>query len=268
MSVPANLHATLRDLALSYATEILAAIRSASIGELCERDAGGQALRERVSLAAAEWAARYRLSEAEVDVLRRAALGETPPEIARRRGTSITTVGTQASRLLRRTKDESLERAANRLLRDLIDRGPRVAATEPETAGVVDEGGGPLQARIQRLRRLAARPPTDSVRYAIGAIVKELKSDRATYGDGAVSVAAAAIGEDLPGLYRFASVAERWSAREVTSLLSGTGVSWSHLVALARIESRPVRERFLRRIQREKLTLKELAAALASANLA
>ncbi|HTQ44921.1 MAG TPA: hypothetical protein VMI75_19310, partial [Polyangiaceae bacterium] len=95
----------------------------------------------------------------------------------------------------------------------------------------------------------------------------ELKSHPETYGDGAVSVAAVTIGEDLPGLYRFASVAERWSARQVTSLLAGKGLSWSHLVALARVESRPVRERFLRRIRREGLTLRQLVAELEAAGL-
>ena len=102
----------------------------------------------------------------------------------------------------------------------------------------------------------------------MGAIVKELKRDRETYGDSAVSVAAVAVGEDLPGLYRFASVAERWSAREVTKLLSGKALSWSHLVALSRVESRPARERFLRRAQREGWTLRELTAALAAKGLA
>jgi len=267
----ANLHAILRDLALSFATQIIAALRSTSPGELLKPDARARTLDERVSRGAAAWGAQYGLSDAEVDLLRRVALGETRAEIARGRGTSVQTVATQATRLLRRTRDGSLERAANRLLRDLVDRSPRAVTSErrlPQTRRTPGAGGGPLQARIEQLRRLAGRSPNDSVRYAMGAIVKELKRDRETYGDSAVSVAAVAVGEDLPGLYRFASVAERWSAREVTKLLSGKALSWSHLVALSRVESRPARERFLRRAQREGWTLRELTAALAAKGLA
>jgi DNA-binding CsgD family transcriptional regulator len=266
--VPAHLRSTLRDLALSYANEIVAAVRSANLGELFEPDADdAQGLGERVSRGAAGWGAKYGLSDAEVDILRWAALGETHAEIARRRGTSVHTIKTQSVRLLRRTRDGSLESAANRLLRDLVGRSPRPVATRPRPTGGVG-GGGPLQSRIEQLRLLVAQPSDDSVRYAMGAIVRELKSHPETYGASAVSVAAVAIGEDLPGLYRFASVAEQWSAREVSTLLSGKALSWSHLVALARVESRPVRERFLRRVQRERLTLRELVAALGAAGLA
>jgi DNA-binding CsgD family transcriptional regulator len=264
--VPANLRATIRDLALAYAAEIVAAATSASLWELFEPEADREALGERVSRAAAQWGAKYKLSAAEVDVLGRAALGETRAEIARRRGTSVQTVETQAARLLRRTRDESLEGAANRLLRDLIKRSPPAVATAAP-GRAAETGGGPLQARIEQLRLLAARPPEDSVRYAMGAIVKELKSHPEMYGDSAVSAAAVAIGEDLPGLYRFASVAERWSAREVNTLLSGRAVSWSHLVALARVDSPAVRERFARRVQREGLSLRQLVAALEAAGL-
>jgi len=115
-----------------------------------------------------------------------------------------------------------------------------------------------LETRIVQLRRLAALPASNSTRYAIGAIVKELKSQPESYGDNAVSTAAAAIGEDQAGLYRFASVAERWSAREVRVLLSGKRVSWSHLVALARVESPAMRASLLRRVRRERLLLKDL----------
>jgi len=185
--MPANLHANLRDLALSYATEIIAAVRSASLRELFEPAASA---------------------------------------------------------------------------RDPMDRSPRAVASKRRTAGFVERSGKPLQARIGQLRRLAALKPDDSVRYAMGAIVKELKSHPEIYGDSAVSMAAVAIGEDLPGLYRFASVAERWSAGEVRSLLSGGAISWSHLVALARVESRPLRQRFMRQVRREGLTLRELAAVV------
>jgi DNA-binding CsgD family transcriptional regulator len=263
--VPTDLRSTLRDLALGFAAQIIAAARQASLAELFEADANGQTLAERVSRGAAAWGATYELSDAEVDVLRSAALGESRTEIARRRGTSVQTVATQAARLLRRTRDGSLERAANRLLREVVQPAPRAVTTARFEAG---EGGGRLEARIDQLRRLAEQPPDDSVRYAIGAIIKELKSHPESYGESAVSAAAAAIGEDLAGLYRFASVAERWSGTEVRALLSDGTLSWSHLVALARIESRAVRERFLRRVQREGLSIRKLVKVLEAAGVA
>lgn len=261
-----KLRDTLQDLALTFANQIVAAARTASLGELFDPDVSGHSVGDRVSGGAADWAAKYQLSEGEVDTLCRAALGETQAEIARRRGTSVQTIKAEAARLVRRTRDGSLESAANRLLRDVIDRSPPPVAPLPR--GAAAEGGAELQARIEELRRLAAQPPDGIVRYAMGAIVKELKSHPEVYGGNAVSVAAAAVGEDTAGLYRFASVAERWSSREVKSLLSSHGVSWSHLVALARIESRPVRDRFLRRIQREKLGNRQLVAALEKEGLA
>lgn len=181
--MPTDLRSTLRDLALSYAAEIVWAVRTSSLRELFE------------------------------------------PEVAEQGAAD--------------------QRAGKR---------PKAPVA----------GTGELRARIEELGRLAARPASDATRYAMGAIVKELKRHPETYGDSAVSVAAAAVGEDAAGLYRFATVAERWSAREVKALLAFEAVTWSHLVALARVESRPVRERFLRRVRREGLPLKKLVAALES----
>jgi hypothetical protein len=111
---------------------------------------------------------------------------------------------------------------------------------------------------MERLRRLAANRPTPSTRYAIGAVIKELKGDPQSFGESAVSAAASALGEDLATLYRFASVAERWTSSQVKVLLSGKAVSWSHLVALARVEQSDVRERLLRRLRQKRLSLREL----------
>jgi DNA-binding CsgD family transcriptional regulator len=257
--VPTKFRSTLRGLALSFAADVVKAVGTANLAQPSQPEASRQTLDERVSQAADGWGARYKLSGLEVDILRRAALGETPAQIARRRGTSVQMIEARAARILRRTRDGSLESAANRLLRHVIDRSSRAAATAAPRGGAA---GGKLGARIEELRHLAAQPADASVRYAMGAIVKDLKSRPGTYGESAVSVAAAAIGEDMAGLYRFASVAERWGAREVRALLADESVSWSHLVALARIESRTVRDRFLRRVRREKLPLRELVAAL------
>lgn len=70
-----------------------------------------------ISLAARQWAARYGLSEAQTDLLRRTAMGETKSQIAAARGTSRETVKTQVAALLGKTGDDSLHVAAERLLR-------------------------------------------------------------------------------------------------------------------------------------------------------
>lgn len=197
--MPTDLRSTLHDLALTYASEIVTAVRSAPLRELFEPATDA----DRGSQPGQAWAVTYGLSDAEAGVLRRAAPSS------------------------RRTGDASK-----------------------------------LQSRIERLRRLAEKPPNDSTRYAIGAIIKELKSDPQTFGESAVSSAAAAIGEDQATLYRFATVAERWTRSEVRALLSREGVSWSHLVALSRVEPAAVRNRLLRKVRHERLTMREFQVLL------
>jgi hypothetical protein len=147
---------------------------------------------------------------------------------------------------------------------DVLRRAALREGLEPLPRGASGGGSGAsaaatkLEARIERLRRLAANRPTDSTRYAIGAIIKELKSHPETFGESAVSAAASAVGEDQATLYRFASVAERWTSSQVKVLLSGEAVSWSHLVALARVERSDVRERLIRRLRHKRLSLREL----------
>ncbi|HEX8794318.1 MAG TPA: hypothetical protein VF765_25415 [Polyangiaceae bacterium] len=259
--MPTDLRSTLKDLALSYGCQIVEAVYKARLGELFEPAASqGLSLAERVSHRAASWAATYKLSHAEADLLRRAALGETQAEIARHRGTSAQTIEALKVRLLGRTRDASLERAANRLLRDVVEPSPGVAAASMRLPPVRDGHASRLEPRIEELRRLAAQPPSDAKRYAIGAIVKELKSHPEKYGDDAVRTAGAAVGEDQAGLYRFARVAERWSAREVKTLLALPGISWSHLVELSRVESPAVQKRLLSRIRREAVPMRDFHA--------
>ena len=62
-----------------------------------------------------EWVARYGLSEAEADLLRRAALGENHGTIAAHRDTSKWTIKKQIRTLLAKTGDDSLQLAAGRL---------------------------------------------------------------------------------------------------------------------------------------------------------
>jgi DNA-binding CsgD family transcriptional regulator len=75
-------------------------------------------LETRLSPALRLWAARYGLSEAERDLLRRAALGESKSAIATSRGVSRETIKTQVGTLLGKTGDASLHAAAERLLGD------------------------------------------------------------------------------------------------------------------------------------------------------
>jgi two-component system response regulator DevR len=76
-------------------------------------------LETRLAPALRLWAARYGLSDAETDLLRRTALGESKGRIAEARGVSRETIKTQVATLLDKTGDESLQAAAGRLLRDV-----------------------------------------------------------------------------------------------------------------------------------------------------
>jgi DNA-binding NarL/FixJ family response regulator len=127
-----SLTSTLRDLTSGLTSEILRAVRSARIDELFEASGAGsnrgtlraerpgaQSFSARLTDATQRWAVEYGLSAAQVDILTRAALGATRSEIARARGTSPTTVKTQAIELLRRTRDSSFQAALVRLLREV-----------------------------------------------------------------------------------------------------------------------------------------------------
>lgn len=76
-------------------------------------------LDRRVGRSLEEWVWRYGLSEAEANLLRRAALGESKGTIAARRDTSKETIRKQVASLLAKTGDDSLQGAANRVLRDV-----------------------------------------------------------------------------------------------------------------------------------------------------
>jgi DNA-binding NarL/FixJ family response regulator len=66
-----------------------------------------------------EWGRRYGLTQAEADVLERAALGVDRPAVAAERGTSELTVKRQVANILRRSQDSSLQGAVARLLREV-----------------------------------------------------------------------------------------------------------------------------------------------------
>jgi DNA-binding NarL/FixJ family response regulator len=77
------------------------------------------AFSSRLASTVESWMARYGLSEAEGDVLARAAAGQSRKEIAGARGSSELTIKKHAGTILRLTGDESLQAAVARLLREL-----------------------------------------------------------------------------------------------------------------------------------------------------
>jgi DNA-binding NarL/FixJ family response regulator len=70
------------------------------------------------------WTARYKLSEAEADVLQQFALGHNRDHIVETRESHPSTIQRHISNLLRRTGDSSLSSAAARLLRELVVTSP------------------------------------------------------------------------------------------------------------------------------------------------
>jgi hypothetical protein len=203
-----------------------------------------------VERAVRAWAEMYSLSEAEAEVLRYAALGD-----------DATSARSRRAAWLRRTGDSSFFAAVTRLLREALAdalRGRNATAIRPRHHDT-------LENVIEQLRNIAEQPRSDATRYAMGAIVNELRAHPERYGKNAVSTAAAAIGEDIPGLYRFATVAERWSADQAMGLLKprkGRRLLWSHLVAAAPMAQAAARRRLLRRAWRERLSVREFARAV------
>ncbi len=141
----------------------------------------------------------------------------------------------------------------------------------PSSAPAPSDGTGEtLDDTISRLRSLLERPSEALTRHAVGAIIARLK--RQPHGAGAVQTAAEALGEDLASLYRFAKVAERWSAEQVEQLLARKGpngqrLSWSHLVVLAGIECDAIRALYLERTIDEDLSVRSLTAVLMDAQV-
>ncbi len=136
--------------------------------------------------------------------------------------------------------------------------GPRASAA-PQA--------GDLSAQIERLRDLLRRPGEARRRHAIGSIVVELMSDPGRYGARAVGAAARELGQDDAKLYRFAAVARRWPTEEAQALLARRGrdgftLSWSHLVALASIDSEATRTWWVARVLDEAWSVRRLAGAL------
>jgi DNA-binding NarL/FixJ family response regulator len=78
-----------------------------------------QSLRQRLARAAGTWRERHGLSEAESDVLLRSALGESRPEIASARRSSILTVKKHCERIVKKTGARSYQEAVAGLVREV-----------------------------------------------------------------------------------------------------------------------------------------------------
>lgn len=125
-----------------------------------------------------------------------------------------------------------------------------------------------LDSCVGRLRELGRCYPDCRTRYLIGAVICAMKSQPERYGPNAVSTVARAIGEDVPSLYRYASVAERWTLGEFEQLLVRRGrddfaLKWSHYVFLATIASAPAREDMTAKTLEQQLSIRELRTLVA-----
>lgn len=100
-------------------------LRSASLDELAaimltQSNQMAPTAAVRIDTATRAWCERHRLSGAEADILRLAALGDDRAKIARIRGASPMTVKTQIRAMLKKMKVESFHVAVERLLREAM----------------------------------------------------------------------------------------------------------------------------------------------------
>jgi len=135
----------------------------------------------------------------------------------------------------------------------------------PRPAQALTAAPASLRPLLAPLRRALAKGHEPMARHEVGEIIASVKRAPDTYGMGAVVVLATAIGEDVPTLYRYASVAECWDRRAVRALLDDPTLTWSHLVLLARLPDDKQRATWMRRVRREKLSVRQLEARLSAA---
>ena len=164
----------------------------------------------------------------------------------------------QVVRRVERGQDITLG-ALGRLARGL---GAKIEIQLAPQAG----GGTRADSPVKRLRAALARIPLD--RYAVGEIVAEVRRATAFHGTSGVAALSRATGEDEASLYRFANVAECWSAAAVRKLLAqpkeprAGRLSWSHLVRLATIGDATERDRWITRVRRQGLSVRQFQARL------
>jgi transcriptional regulator with XRE-family HTH domain len=137
----------------------------------------------------------------------------------------------------------------------------------PRPAPALTAAPASLRPLLAPLRRALAKGHDPMARHEVGEIIAGVKRAPDSYGMGAVVVLATAIGEDVPTLYRYASVAECWDRRTVRALLGDpdSSLTWSHLVLLARLTDDKQRAAWMRRIRRERLSVRQFEARLSVA---
>jgi hypothetical protein len=114
---------------------------------------------------------------------------------------------------------------------------------DPVSPTGIERGMSPELQRVcrevqQLLNRNDARDAYD--RYLIGTIIRDVRNQAHTYGEGSVGKIARVVGRDVDTLYEYADVAETWSQTEVTRLLErktalGVPLSFSHLIELSKV---------------------------------
>jgi hypothetical protein len=129
----------------------------------------------------------------------------------------------------------------------------RMASEEPTNPA--------LRELSQELRKLLAAPMDARRRHAIGRLVYRARCGQDKYGAGAVVKLAAAAGEDVASLYRYAAIAQCWPIDDVEALLrphDGYALSWSHLVLLSSVVDADERQRLTHMCRTEHWTIREL----------
>ena len=130
------------------------------------------------------------------------------------------------------------------------------------------EANAPLKRIYDQLRRMVMRAAKSEhkVRYAIGEKVNTvIKAKKEKYGNDAVGTLAVLLGYEKTALYDYARVAERWSENDVTSILkrkTPTTLFFSHLIALAKVNSEKRRYPLLERAIAEGLSVRQLQLAI------
>ncbi|WP_394832168.1 hypothetical protein LVJ94_37195 [Pendulispora rubella] len=127
-----------------------------------------------------------------------------------------------------------------------------------------------LRERYEELQTLLAEATGKDVRarYRIGRLIADVKGSEQRYGARAVKNLAAALGRDEATLYRFALVAEAWTASELETLLArktphGEPLSFSHLVELAQMSNKSERTEMLEYALAYGVSVRELIDAIA-----
>ena len=124
-----------------------------------------------------------------------------------------------------------------------------------KVAGLVAEMNDALRAKYREIRKLFGECTVRDVRsrYKVGLLIRGIRDEAGPgqlYGTRAVGVLAESLGRNEDTLYRYAGVTETWNEKQIEEILKrediyGRQLSWSHLVALARVTDAKAREQFL-----------------------